>query len=231
MKTLRDFLIVLSLIFHSYFPVAAISAAIFDLNVRIYSPAVLSALILAVTLAALVFSFICSTPSLINKTVAPIITLFSVADFSVFFIFADNDAATVFCILSFVLSVILTVKTFSFIVLKILFPIAAAVLGVVAFSVSVILAVALALGNRAVTSSSLSPDGKYRAEITSKNAIVKNGYSVVIYDTDNEVRLPFIHLFSDGEAVYSDDEINPDDMSWEDSDTLIVKGERITVEN
>lgn len=231
MKILRNFLFVFSLILNAYFPIAAISAAIFDLNVRIYSPALLAAITFGVTFLTLIFAFLCGSPSLINKILAPAITLLSIADFSVFLIFTDNAAATVFCILSYVISVILTVKTFSFLILRILFPIATTVLGIVTFLVSLILAVALALGNRAVTATSLSPDGRYRAEITSQNSISKNSYSVIIYDTENEVRLPFIHLFADGQAVFSDSEINPDSMSWENSTTITVNGKQFSVGN
>jgi len=229
MKKLRNILFVLALVLNAYVPAAAACAAILDLNFKIYSPAALAAITFGVTLLALIFSFLCGSQSLLNKISAPVITLLSIADFSVFLIFADDATATVFCILTYAASVALAVKSFSFLLVKILFPIVSTVLGVATFLLSVILALALALGNRSVTASSLSPDGRYRAEITSQSAISKNGYSLIIYDTENEVRLPFIRIFPDGEAIYSKSEIDPDGLSWENSNTVKVNGERFTV--
>ena len=231
MKLTRNILIIFTLILQSYFPISAISSSLLDFNVRIYSPVFLSAIALTVTLAALVFSFISGPPSLHNKILAPIICLASAANFSLFLIFADNSTATVLCILSYALSVVLAIKCYSFLIIKIIFPIAALVLGAATFAVSIILAVALALGNKTVAASSLSQDGRYRAEITSQGALTKNSFSVVIYDTDDEVRLPFIHLFPDGRSVFTGSDISSAKMSWENSNTLIVNGERIIIES
>ncbi len=230
MKQINKILLILSLVVHAYFPFCMLFSKIFNLSIRLYFPLIPSVINLTVTFAALVFSFLYSVPSFFDKILAVILTPIAALNFSFYFIYSENTAATILGIASYILVAILTMKTLKSIASRIIIPITVIAIGAVTFVLSLIFAIVIGLGNKDPVVTAISPSGDYRAEVSERDAIISNGYIVKLYDTEKEFNPPFILLYPEGKEIWSGVWDENSSIEWKDEKTLIVNSEIILLD-
>ncbi len=226
MKLTNRILLILTLLVHSYFPICMIIAKYAEYEMRPSLPLVAAIITLAVTLASTVFAFLYSAPDLLCKVLTLIIAPVSAANFAFYFIYTDSAAAIILIIACYVSAAVLAVKTNKSVFTRILLPIALGALGLVTFVISLIFAIIIGITSPNVAQSSLSSDGNLRAELHKKT---ESSYEVRIYETEQETKLPFIHLLRDGNRVWSGEWSEESEMKWLDSDTILINGNTVEI--
>lgn len=231
MKYFKKTAIILSLISILYIPICFLIAHIFDLNIKLLFPSAAALIQLAVSVFTLVFSFINKEKTgFVFKILCIALIPLSAINFAIYFIYSSSTAATLLAAISFILLSITAIKNVKFIAFRILIPLGCVTVGIITFVVSLILAIAIGLGAKEVINVEISPSGKYRAELTEQSAIINNGYTVELFSFQEDTRLPFIHIFPDGKTVWSGKLEENYSFFWENNSTLIINGEKITID-
>jgi hypothetical protein len=229
MKKIRLISNILSLALNAYMPIIALVRKLGDYNVIINSAPVLALIPLFVTLGALALAIAekerTGVPVLVISLVnVPIAAL----SFCAHLMYSDNTGAFIIGTATFVVAVAVATLSVKRLALRIILPAISVLFGALMFVIALILAIALAFGQRRVIAEAVSPDGEYRVEMIG-GLIDASSDSLELIRTDEEIYLPFVHLFCDGREIWSGRFETGDSVYFKDNSTVVIKGEEIKV--
>ncbi len=232
MKHFKKISIIVSLITVSYMPLCFLSAEFFDCNIKITHPVILSVINLSVAVFTIVCSFAQKTNiGLSMKIISAMLIPISAVNFSLYFIFSEGSATAIISSVTFVIFSVAATKNIKPTALRIIISIGCIAISIVTFVVSLIFAIALGLGKKDAVAVELSPDKKYRAELTEQSSIINNGYTLNLFCTENDTRLPFIHIFPNGKELWSGKVEEIDSFYyWKNNNTVVINGNEIKIE-
>ena len=230
MKKLRLISLILSLVLNAYMPLIALVRKLGDYNIEINSAAVMALIPALVTLGALVLAILvkeetCTPVRVISFVNIPLAAL----SFCAYLMYCGSTGAFIIGIVTFVLSVAVATVFVKRLAFRITVPVISVLFGGALFVVALILAIALAFGQRRVIAEAESPDGEYRVEMLG-TIIDASNESLELIKTDSEIYLPSVHLFADGRKIWSGQFEADDDLYFKNDTTVVVKGEEITVQ-
>jgi len=227
MKITNRILVILTLVFHSYFPISVLIAKASGMGVSVSLPIIPAIITAALTVAATVFAFLYSTPAALEKAISVLLAPITAVNFAIYFIYTSSTAAIVLIMISFASIAVILVKQNKSLVMRVLTPIIMAAIGIFTFAFSLVLAIVIGISTRPVETALVSPDGELRAELYKKSS---SSYEVRLITVDDEANLPFLTLTPRGETVWSGKWEESFTMEWQDADTLTFGGTVIEVE-
>ena len=229
MKKLKLISVILSLALNAYMPLIALVRWLGDFNIEIKS-AIFAALIPAlVTLLALILTALSKSETGRSARIISLVNVPAAAlSFCAYLMYSDSTGAFIIGIASFVFAVAMATLSVKRLAFRITVPVISVLVGGAMFVVALILAIALAFGQRRVIAEAESPDGEYRVEMLG-SLIDASSEALELIKTDNEIYLPFVHLFSDGRQIWSGQFEADDDLYFKDDTTVVIKGEEIAI--
>lgn len=229
MKKLRLISLVLSLALNAYMPLVALVRKLGNYNIEISSATVMALIPAIVTLSALVLAIAVKEETGIPVRVISLVNILLAAlSFCAYLMYSDGTGAFIIAIVTFVLAVATATALVKRLAFRITVPVISVLFGGVMFVVALILAIALAFGERRVIAEATSPDGEYRVEMLG-SLIDASSETLELIKTDDEIYLPFVHLFSDGRQIWSGQFEATDGLRFKDNFTVVVKGEEIAI--
>ena len=230
MKKLRLISLILSLILNAYMPLIALIRKLDDYNIEISSAPVMALISALVTLGTLVLAILVKEETGTPVRVFSFVNILLAAlSFCAYLMYSDSTGAFIIGIVTFVFAVAVATVCVKRLAFRITVPVISVLFGGALFVVALILAIALAFGERRVIAEATSPDGEYRVEMLGA-LIDASGESLELIKTDDEIYLPFVHLFSDGRQIWSGQFESNDDLYFKNDTTVVVKGEEITIQ-
>ena len=229
MKKLRLISLVLSLALNAYMPLVALVRRLGDYNIEISSATVMALIPALVTLGALVLAITVKEETGIPVRVVSLVNVaLAVLSFCAYLMYSDGSGGFIIAIVTFVLAVATATVFMKRLAFRITVPVISVLVGGAMFVVALVLAIALAFGERRVIAEATSPDGEYRVEMLG-SLIDASSETLELIKTDDEIYLPFVHLFSDGRQIWSGQFESTDGLYFKDNTTVVVKGEEVTI--
>ena len=229
MKKLRLISLVLALALNAYMPLVALVRKLGNYNIEIKSATVMALIPALVTLGALVLAILVKEETGVPVRVISFVNILLAAfSFCAYLMYSDGTGGFVIAIVTFVLAVAVATVFVKKLAFRITVPVISVLVGGAMFVVALVLAIALAFGERRVIAEAESPDGEYRVEMLG-SLIDASSETLELIKTDDEIYLPFVHLFSDGRQIWTGQFEETDGLYFKDNSTVVVKGEEVAV--